>query len=220
MPDGNGPIGTARPTLRFVATPDDAGNLPSGDELGFSAPDFNLGGASDNGDGGGNDGDGPGRDNGDGDDYSFDPERHISRDKRNADGSYRRKRRRRGSLGGSEQPVKRSAGGKKASVQASIDGLASALIVVHVGLAGITRTPELELDKDDADLLARSTANVLAEYDVVVDPKTAAIMGLLFAVGRVYGPKVALRNMRVKEAKQAAKEAAENNIEPFAGYPG
>lgn len=133
----------------------------------------------------------------DGDDSIFDPERHIGRDRINTDGTYRRKRKRRGSAG-INSSTKRST---KADLSASVDALTSTLIIVHAGLASLTKTPEWELSRDEGDALAKSLVSVLEQFDVTPDPKVQAIVGLVMTGGMIYGPKMYLYNERMKQRK-------------------
>lgn len=137
-----------------------------------------------------------------GDDFTFDGNRHISRDRINADGTFRRKRARRGSGG------RVNTGQKKTVNTASVDGLAQALMIVHAGLASVTKIKEFKLDKDEGNALANAVANVLVEFDIPVDDKTAAIVGLVVVGASTYGPRMYLYNERMKEEKRAKKAPA------------
>lgn len=144
-----------------------------------------------------------GSDSGDGGSGDFDPVIHIGRDKRNGDGSYRKKRGRK--AGGNTSPR-----GKKADLSTSIDALTRILTVVHVGLAGVTRSPEWKLEQDEAESLAGATANVLSEFDIRPDPKIEAIIGLVTVSGVIYGPRIYLITERKKaETIEQAKRVDE-----------
>lgn len=129
----------------------------------------------------------------------FDPRIHVDPDKRNADGSYTRKRgRKTGSAGAGNNPQK-----KAADLKGSIDSLAKTLVVVHLGLANITNTPELVIDADESKLLANATANLLEQFDLKPDPKIQALIGLVMAAGTVYGPRAfMIRQRKLQEAKE------------------
>lgn len=75
-------------------------------------------------------------------------------------------------------------------------------MLVHVGLASATKTPELELEDKEADTLAQATARVLEEFDFTPSPKTQAIVGLIVACGTIYGPKAYAVKMRWDEEKK------------------
>jgi len=143
-----------------------------------------------------------------GDDFTFDPERHIGIDRTNADGSYRRKRKRKGG-GNSESRATAAPRSKtKADHSASIDALTNTLIIVHAGLASVTKIKELEIDPTEGKSLAVALANVLAEFDIQPDPKVQAIVGLVVAGASIYGPRMYLYNERMKAEK--AKRVPQN----------
>lgn len=138
---------------------------------------------------------------GDGGGEQFDPAIHVGPDKRNADGRFTRKRGRRANNSA-------NSGNKKAQVSSSIDALTRALLIVHLGIASATKTPEMALDEEEGKLLAEATANVLAEFDIRPDPKLQAVIGLITAAGVVYGPRVVMIRARWKE-----EALAKNNDE-------
>lgn len=127
-----------------------------------------------------------------GDNGEFDPSIHISRDKRNADGSYRRKRARRGTSANSGNKARKNS-------KTGVEALTNALAIVHFGIAAATKTPELVLADEEAKVLAEASANVLSEFDIRPDPKVEAIFGLIVAAGSIYGPKAYLIRKRWKE---------------------
>lgn len=76
------------------------------------------------------------------------------------------------------------------------------LAIVHMGLASATKTPELKLEDEEAEALAKSTAVVLEEFDIRPDPKIEAIIGLVTTAGMIYGPRVYLIAERKKQEKR------------------
>lgn len=77
-------------------------------------------------------------------------------------------------------------------------------------LAAATKTPELEIDKEEGKLLAENIAAVNAHYGKVIDPKVMAWTGLIMACGKVYGTRALALRLRWAEEKQATKRP--NNI--------
>ncbi len=156
---------------------------------------FSFGGGDSGGDSGGGRGD-------------FDSTIHVSRDKRNADGSYTRKRGRRS--GGGNSPSRTSS---KADLKASVDSLANVLVIVHAGLAATLKTPEIALEPDESKALAHGVTNVLEQFDIRPDPKVEAVVGLIIAASSIYGPKVYLYRERKKaeraELIQKAKDSGQ-----------
>lgn len=150
------------------------GTIEPGGEFGNS-PDF--GGSSDGGD-----------------DFTFDADRHIDPGKRNADGSYRRKRKRK-SAGGTTTSNRSQKGSRS---QANIDGLTGVLLVVCAGLASVTKTPELEIDEGEGEKLARSYSTLMNEFNFQPNEKIAAIVGAVITTGYVFGPRMYLISERLK----------------------
>lgn len=132
---------------------------------------------------------------GSGSDERFDPGIHVSPDKRNADGSYRRKRGR--------KPGSSGAGKRQADNSASVETLSRLLAIVHLGIATATKTPELNLDQGEADSLAMATANVLEQFDIRPDPKIEAVIGLVTTASVIYGSKVYMIRARMKEERES-----------------
>ncbi len=135
-----------------------------------------------------------------GDSGEFDPTIHVGRDKRNADGSFTRKRGRKSGGGNA------TASGKKANNQAGIDALTETFLIVHAGIAALTSVPEIELERDDSERLSKATVNVLNEFDFVPSPKVQAIVGLVTTAGMIYGSKYYIyRQRKIAERDENAE---------------
>ena len=80
------------------------------------------------------------------------------------------------------------------------------LAIVHMGLASATRTPELKIEDEEAEALAKSTAVVLEEFDIRPDPKIEAVIGLVTTAGMIYGPRVYLIAERKKMERRNREE--------------
>ena len=154
--------------------------------------------AGTNGSGGGSDGSAVERDD---TGVAFDASIHVSPDKRNADGSFRRKRGRRA---GSHKSTKKI----HTNLESSIEGLTKGLAVFHMALAAATKTPELVLDEDEAKGLATATVNVLDQYDIRPDPKIEAIAALIAVTAATYIPRAAAIKMRREQEKEEKKGQA------------
>lgn len=141
----------------------------------------------------------------DGDDSVFDPERHVGPDKRNANGSYTRKRGRKAGAGNTSRKAKAH---NSSSLASSIDALTGMLVIAHTGLASVTKVHELAIDEGEGRSLAMSLANVLDQYDITPDPKVTAMVGLIFTAGTIYGPRVYLYRERIKQEKLAKRPSA------------
>lgn len=141
-----------------------------------------------------------------GGDYVFDADRHVGRHSTLKDGSYRRKKAKRGS-GGSN-----ATRNTKADLSASVDALTKTLLIMHVGMAEMTKTPELALSEVEASGLATSAVNVLDQFDITPDPKMQAIVGLLMTAGMIYGPRMYNIQSRVKAEKSEPKSSASMHV--------
>jgi hypothetical protein len=74
-------------------------------------------------------------------------------------------------------------------------------VIIHAGLSGLTKTPELELEQDDARNLAEASANLLNEFEIKPDPKIEATIAFVVVAGSIYAPKLAMIRMRRQEEK-------------------
>jgi hypothetical protein len=146
-----------------------------------------------------------------GDDGEFDPAVHTG--KRNADGSWRRKRGagRGGSPGGSGGGGGRSAGRQKAKGY-SVTGVEQLLFSIHLGVAAIAKAPELALTQTEANTLAKAGIAVAELYDFDVAKEAVVWGNLIIAGASIYGPKVIGAMMR-KKAEGA------RNVTPQAPLP-
>lgn len=96
---------------------------------------------------------------------------------------------------------------KGSSARLEIEGVSTLLLSTHAMLAGLTRTTELQIDKAEADHLAKGIADVAAFYDTVISPKTLAWINLTQIAGIIYGPRMFLISAR-RQQERAARRAA------------
>lgn len=112
-----------------------------------------------------------------------------------------------GSAGHTDSEPKRKRGRPKGSGSGSstktgskdslhIVGTAPILLSIHAMLAGMLKTPELELDPSEAKLLGDAAENVMKHYDVTASAKTIAWVNLAMICGQVYGPRIFAMQMR------------------------
>lgn len=130
----------------------------------------------------------------------FDPAVHATRadgsPSINPNGTFRR---RRGT--GAARRTYTGAGAAPRSIPVS--SYAGSLIVVHAALAGALNAPELAINQEQGDTLAKAIAEVQSHYGSVLDPKTEAWVKLAIVAGSVYVPKVIdIRNRIAFEAEQ------------------
>jgi hypothetical protein len=64
------------------------------------------------------------------------------------------------------------------------------LISIHVTLAIVANQPGLALDPDESKALAKAIADVQAQYQITLNPKTAAWMNLMLVALPMYGTRV------------------------------
>lgn len=144
----------------------------------------------------------------------FDPAIHVSPTKRNADGSYTRKRGRKAGSAGPRAYSQKA----QTNLGTSIDALSKTLLIVHSGLAVVSRTPELMLEKDESDMLAKALANVLEQFDIAPDPKTQALIGLVTTAGVIYAPRVI--NIQYRKAQEKKeKQSGTAGVYDASGAP-
>lgn len=139
-----------------------------------------------------------GTDTGAADDRTFDADRHIGRDRLNADGTYRRKRARRGSGGGSPRAASKA-------VPPSVGAIEGILYSIHAMLAVGLQAPELALSEPEAHTLAKAVAEVQAHYpNSIFSPAVAAWVSLGMVAGSVYIPRVINIRARLASAPKVA----------------
>ncbi len=107
-----------------------------------------------------------------------------------------------GQTGNIETPSAPASGAKNIRVSF----IEKTLMGIHLGVAAISKCPELEIGKEDAKLLAEGVAGVLALYKVRMTAKQEAYGLLIEAAGQVYVPMAVSVYFRKKmEAEAAAK---------------
>lgn len=89
------------------------------------------------------------------------------------------------------------------------------LLSAHNMLAGMTKIPELAMDKGESDALAKGIANVAKHYDVVaMSEKTAAWVNLGQIAAMVYGPRFYTAFSRRKENRPKRQTPAQPAQQP------
>lgn len=128
----------------------------------------------------------------------FDPTIHSSPDSFNADGSFRRKRGRKS--GGTNSKSRSQA---NSDIKETAQFLAGGLVIFHASMAAMLKTPELEIEAEEAQGLAESGLTLAAMYDITPDPKLQAAILFAGQVGMIYGTRiVAIRARKRQEAKE------------------
>lgn len=85
-----------------------------------------------------------------------------------------------------------------------------------MGLATLTKQPDFAIDKEEANLLAKATAKVMALYEVKIDPRAEAWGQLAVAMGVVYGPRLMKAQFRApSRSRPAPAPVAAPDLQPF-----
>lgn len=94
------------------------------------------------------------------------------------------------------------------------------LLSVHMMGAALLKTPELAIDAQEAQMLAKASAAVAEHYDFIPDPKTQAWFNLVMVAGTIYGPRLFViagkrRQPQVKPATPPAPASAPQAVNPM-----
>jgi hypothetical protein len=84
--------------------------------------------------------------------------------------------------------------------------LTKGLMIFHMSLASITKTPELVLEETEAKGLSESGLTLLALYDIKPDPKIEAAILFAGQIGLVYGTRIVAIRARKAQEQEAIKE--------------
>lgn len=126
------------------------------------------------------------------------------------DDSGTRKRRRRSDAGTS-----RTIGGRGRKSKASPPSV-DAVVLLHTMASVMLKTPELMLEKDEAQKLCDGLFELQKHFDIPVpSEKTIAIGAMVAVAGQVYGTRIMAINMR----KKMEREARKAKVVDMAGNP-
>jgi hypothetical protein len=105
-----------------------------------------------------------------------------------------------------------------------ISGVEKTLLSIHTHLAALTKTPELELESDEASKLAKAGLNVYKHYSTYfpqISEKQIDVGFALTALYQVYGTRLAAIGLRKKIEAEMAREKAKEaiNSKPFVKTP-
>lgn len=87
-----------------------------------------------------------------------------------------------------------------------IKGLSSLLVSIHMMVASATGYLDLAIDEAEGNTLAEALANVAELHKFKMDAKTSAYLGLIYAIGIVYGPRAIsiIKQKRNNDAQSTA----------------
>lgn len=94
-----------------------------------------------------------------------------------------------------------------------LDGIIMLLAGIHQMVATATGFDDLEIDREEGALLAKALADLSEQYKIKITGKTAAAMGLLYAIVTVYGPRAFLIRKKLQERDKREPHTA--NVRPF-----
>lgn len=113
----------------------------------------------------------------------------------NKSGSPRKKRGRKpGSFNASK--------GNREDLKNSIDTLANMIGFAHIGIATISKCPEMALEENEAKAIAGATARVLEVFEIRPDPRIEAIVGFGATIGPIYASRYFMIRNRVKKERE------------------
>ena len=102
----------------------------------------------------------------------------------------------------------------------SVEGIEGLLLTTHVLLAGMTQTPELKLDEDEAKAYAKAVANVARHYpSFPITQELQDWLALGLVVVRVYSTRAIAIGIRKKRGKPGSQTASETVIRPTGLWP-
>lgn len=85
------------------------------------------------------------------------------------------------------------------------------LVGIHAMLSAVTKVPEFVLDKQEGELLASASVDLMAQYDVQASAKAVAWSNFLGVVGMVYGTRlIAARARKATAPKTQPGNGAAN----------
>lgn len=111
----------------------------------------------------------------------------------------------RGRPAGGKNRAKTSAA-STVKVDLAIDKLTNGVAFIHCTLANMLKVPELEMGVEEAGTVVTASVDVLSQYDLTPDPKTAAWLNLTMVLATVYGMRVMAYQTRMKLAKNQTVE--------------
>lgn len=90
---------------------------------------------------------------------------------------------------------------RKRKVAGNTELLAGIFSMVHATCCTLLKCPELAPTQEENIKLAKAVEDVANEYDLQVDSKQAAWTNLIFAMGSVYGTRLFMYQMMMRDSK-------------------
>lgn len=87
------------------------------------------------------------------------------------------------------------------------DALAAEVVKAHLLIAKWTKQPALQVDENEARILASAVEAVCVEFGIELSGKSGALTQAIYALLIVYGPRVPAFQEVMERAKRAARSA-------------
>lgn len=84
---------------------------------------------------------------------------------------------------------------------------------MHMMVAAATKIDEIRLSPEESKQLAAALAEVNSHYNVVMDPKVIAWVGLTTTAASIYGPRIAAYKIRSTMETKRRKEQAKTVVQ-------
>lgn len=93
--------------------------------------------------------------------------------------------------------------------------LGKQLVGLHTVLASLTGIATLNIAPEEGESLAKSIVDVCNQYDLAIDGKTGAFLGLAATAAMIYGPRYFIIKMQMDAMRQQAQQQQQ---QPPQGY--
>lgn len=103
--------------------------------------------------------------------------------------------------GGEPLKTTRSRGANK-KTERNLKGIEQMLVAIHFMVATATGVQELAIDKEESQMLAEALATLADHYKIKLDGKTGALMGFVYALSTVYGPRAVAIGVRLRSERK------------------
>lgn len=133
-----------------------------------------------------------------------------------ADGTPRNKPGRKPGAGTGSGPRASKSAGKKANASSSsVNGLEKILFSIHAIIAVKGKIPELAIDAQEANMMARAINDVQEFYGLEVSEKVTIWVNLVTALGTVYAPRFVSISVRKSREKKHPESKPSATVTPI-----
>lgn len=103
---------------------------------------------------------------------------------------------------------------KAAGKKVPVDALAQLLMLAHGTIASLTKTPEMEINQNEARMLANPLSELMVLYDITPPPQMLLAMQMIHGCSYVYGPRILMIRSRLKVEAEERRAHAARNVGP------